>query len=263
MLRIAAFAVTLAAMGPAAAADFNPPAPVASPTPAFSWSGPYAGLALGYGWASANQTYSISSATLAAAPPIIPVIDASGSRQLEPRGPLYDADVGYLWQSKDGFVFGVEGDLAATGVRGVQNNGGNIPNYPPGYPYSIAQKLAPEVQAEIRAKFGYTPTDQTLVYMIGGPAFALLRYTSAFTDIWAENEGVSLTTWRPGWTLGAGGEYAISAHWSVKAEYAYAQFLPATGQGSTVLTDGTTAYAAHSTGIVKENSLRVGINYHF
>jgi outer membrane immunogenic protein len=268
MSRIATLFVAFAVASPvgwASAADLMTIAPqtVVPPSPAFHWSGAYMGLSLGYGWASANQSYSISSATLAAAPPIIPVIDGSGSQNLSLRGASADVDVGYNWQLDERYVVGLEGDLALTGLSGSQSNGGNIPNYPPGFPYNVAQKLTSEVQGAIRAKVGYTPTDQLLVYLTGGPAIALLRYSSDFTDVFGENEGVSIHSWRPGWTIGGGAEYAISASWTVKGEYTYAQFSPAKAVGSTTLTDGTMAYGSHSTGTLKENTVRVGLNFHF
>ena len=241
--------------------DLPSPAPYA--VQAYNWSGVYLGLTAGYGWANAAQSYTISSATLAAAPPIIPVIDASGSHDLGLRGALLGAEAGYDWQGDDAFVYGVVADAQWSGLSGSQFNGGNVPNYPPGYPYSIAQKFQPDFESSLRFRVGVTPMDRLLLYATGGAAIAHFGYTSAYTDYWSENEGVSLNTYRPGWTVGLGVEYALTYNLSAKAEYRYSQYIAAKGEGSTTLTDGTTAYAAHSIGVMQENSVRLGLDYHF
>lgn len=57
----------LAVAGSATAADLGPGpvygAPAVGPAPAFSWTGPYAGLFGGYGWGTAKATEPINAAT--------------------------------------------------------------------------------------------------------------------------------------------------------------------------------------------------------
>ncbi len=260
--------IEAAACGSAFAADLptHKPAPLLPlpyvPAPS-NWTGFYAGASLGYGFATAPQTYGISSATLAAAPPIIPVIQNSGSQSLGLRGVLLGDEVGYNFETTGGFVYGVAADSEWSLMSGKTYNSGDVPNYGPGYPYSVSQKFDPNWQGSLRARVGFAPVDSLLLYATGGLALAHYRYTSYFTDVWNENEGVWLHGIQPGWTLGVGAEYMVARNWSVKGEYRYTQFAAEKGSGSTLLTDGTTAYGAHSTGTVSENTVKVGLNYHF
>lgn len=242
----------------------SPPlAPLASPPPAYNWTGPYVGASAGYGWASANQTFGITSDVLAAAPPIIPVIEGSGSQRLSLRGALIEGEAGYNWQLNGGYVVGVAADSQWTDLSGSTFNGGNIPNFPPGTPYSIGQKFNPNWEGSLRARVGFTPIDRLLIYATGGPALAHLNYASAFTDVFNENEDIAIHTIKPGWTVGLGAEYALAANWSLEAEYRYSQFSAATATGFTLLNGGGSATGAHSTGVLDENSVRLGVNYHF
>jgi outer membrane immunogenic protein len=251
--------------GAAFAADLPsrdaPPPPMPTAATAFSWTGPYVGGLAGYSWADPTGSFSISSATLAAAPPIIPVIDSVGSQALGLRGGLFGAEAGYNWQASSLMVLGVEGDIEWGRLSGSHIVGGLVPNL--GIPYTIAQSLDVNWQASWRIRAGFTPVERLLVYATGGPAVADLSYSSAFRDPIPESESVSLHATRLGFVIGGGIEYAFAARWSLKAEYLYSQFSPVTGSGAGVLTDGTTAYVAHSTGILRENTARLGLNYHF
>ena len=236
-----------------------PTLPAIAPAP--SWTGPYLGAFAGYGWANPSGGYALSSATLEALPPIIPVIDATGSHSLEVSGGLIGGEAGYNWQASRLFVLGAEGDLAWSGLSGSHVVPGTVPNF--GIPYTIAQSLRADWQASLRLRAGLTPIDRLLVYVTAGPAIADLDYSSAFWDPVPETESKSFSSVRAGWALGGGAEYALSANWSFKAEYLYSQFSAAKGTGSGILTDGTTAYIAHSSGTLRENLLRLGVNYRF
>ena len=60
---------------------------------------------------------------------------------------------------------------------------------------------------------------------------------------------------RVGWTIGFGGEFALTANWSAKAEYSYMDFGSRTAlasDGTTFLTSGTDLQVT-----------KVGLNYRF
>jgi outer membrane immunogenic protein len=80
-----------------------------------------------------------------------------------------------------------------------------------------------------------------------------------------ETEHATFNAFRAGWTIGSGAEWAFNPQWSLKGEYRYSQFSAVTGTGSVTLanTNGSTAYVAHSTGDIRENSFRLGVDYHF
>lgn len=88
-----------AGTGIAAAADLPddnyqaPPAAAYSPTPAYQWTGAYAGLVGGYGW-------------------------ANGSDNLDSNGWIGGGFLGYNVQTNQHLVVGVEGDVTATSKDG-------------------------------------------------------------------------------------------------------------------------------------------------
>ena len=150
----AAAALIAAAAMPARAADIveQPPAPPAAPmevAPVATWAGPYAGVALGYGF--------------------------SGSTEVDPDvGPSVDVDTdgfvghvfgGWTWQSGQ-FVYGVEGDIGYNGMDGddggFDTEGG--------------------VDGTLRARLGVAATDNILIYGTAGGAGGRHKLTTAAGD---------------------------------------------------------------------------------
>lgn len=62
-----------------------------------------------------------------------------------------------------------------------------------------------------------------------------------------------------GWTVGGGVEYAVSDHWSVKAEYLYLDFGSVSGVG--VLTPGFAGFFYTNSSHLTANLARFGLNY--
>lgn len=104
MLRIrtlgASAIALIASAGFAAAADLGiyepPPAPVYTPAPAFTWTGPYIGLQGGYGWGTGDGWH----------------------------GGAY---MGYNFQTGSNWVLGIEGDVNASNKKGTVT-GGTVSN---------------------------------------------------------------------------------------------------------------------------------------
>lgn len=102
MLRIktlgASALALIASAGFAAAADLGsyepPPAPIYTPAPAFTWTGPYVGLQGGYGWGTGD-------------------------------GWVGGAYMGYNFQTGTNWVLGIEGDINAANKSGGVNNDPN------------------------------------------------------------------------------------------------------------------------------------------
>jgi opacity protein-like surface antigen len=85
-------------------------APVVAPL--YNWTGPYIGIAGGYGWGHSNQTD----------PGII--INDDGSYGVN--GGLLGGTLGYNWQQGT-WVFGVEGDYSWADISGSSNTCGPHP----------------------------------------------------------------------------------------------------------------------------------------
>ncbi|MBT1155129.1 porin family protein [Aminobacter anthyllidis] len=140
----AAFGLIALASMPAFAADVvmeEPPAPAApmEQPPLNTWSGPYAGVTLGYGFSGEA--------------------DAAGNK-IGTSGFLGGAFAGYNYQMEN-FVIGAEGDLGYSGVEG-DNAGTSVKN---GF------------EGSLRARLGYVVTPDILLYATAGGAGAQVKAT--------------------------------------------------------------------------------------
>ncbi|WP_246690113.1 autotransporter domain-containing protein [Methylobacterium sp. WL7] len=149
-------------------------------------------------------------------------------------------------------VIGVEGDGNWTNARG----GRSCPN---AVYYSCETGV--DLLAFVTGRVGYA-WDRTLFYAKGGVAFGdvsdgfrqnnivglpLLTYTT----LGASTSRASLV----GWAAGAGFEYALSDHWSAKAEYLHYDL----GDRRSAFQPQNIAFDATHTG----DLVRVGVNYRF
>ncbi|MCT8990840.1 porin family protein [Chelativorans sp. SCAU2101] len=140
---IAAAAALASVAIPAYAADVvyeQPPAPPAAPmevAPVATWAGPYAGVALGYGFNGSTEATNAAGVT----------------NDIDTDGFVGNAFAGWNWQSGS-FVYGVEGDIGYNGMdgdnAGLSTEGG--------------------VDGTIRARLGFAATDNVLVYGTAGGA---------------------------------------------------------------------------------------------
>jgi outer membrane immunogenic protein len=222
MKRLLLASAFVVAAFPALAADLPPysPAPYYNPAPIFTWSGAYVGASAAFGFGRYTQDGS-------------PYFgDASGG--------LFGVQAGYNYQSGP-LVAGIEGDINFGGVSGTGNP----------FPGATANGNV-NAEGSIRARFGYA-FNHTLVYLTGGYTGANLK--GSITDFGiSPNIYANESTYLNGWTIGAGVEYALTQHISVKAEYLYSNY--GTGQ----LFSGTPDFARPGLSL---STLRAGVNYHF
>lgn len=162
----------------------------------FSWTGFYVGANLGALWSHDGVEVTNGFAGL-------PV---GTTDNLDPSGVLGGLQAGYNLQFSS-FVGGVEGDLDWSSARGSHDNLWTLNglNHTSSLPFFA--------DARLRAGVSF---DRFLPYITGGVVFADLHNSLEILGV-----GRSQAT---GWTIGAGAEYAIDNHWSVKAEYLYMQF---------------------------------------
>lgn len=135
----AAFGLVALASMPAFAADVvmeEPPAPVApmEQPPLNTWSGPYAGVTIGYGFSGKAN-------------------DKTAGNEISTSGFLGGAFVGYNYQMEN-FVIGAEGDIGYSGIDG--DNAGT--------------SVKTGVDGSLRARLGYVVTPDILVYGTAGGA---------------------------------------------------------------------------------------------
>lgn len=257
---IAALTMALGA-GAARAADLptHKPPPALAPALALDWSGAYFGLNGGYGRGGSKNSYIVTSTTLANFPSITDAVNGAGSQSMSEPGAEFGAQAGYLWQPADSYVVGVEADADWTGMKGGVNTNAPLPVF--GGNFTSGQQLKVDWTTSLRVRAGWVPAQGLLVYSTGGAALAGIHYSSVFNDRFNEFETVNLSSAKFGWVAGAGVEYKLMANWSARLEYLHAQYAASNGQGAVGLSDGTVASVAHSSGIVKVDSVRLAINY--
>jgi outer membrane immunogenic protein len=196
-------ALALAATASARAADLGYRAPytVNQPLNAYSWAGPYLGGTLGYEWGTVSRN------------------------PTKPSGFAGGVTAGYNWQLNSPWVFGIEGDIQATGADDT----------------FAPWKFSNPWFGTVRGRAGYAFSN-ILVYGTAGLAFGELR---------GQTFGVTETHTTAGWTAGLGAEVGFAPHWSAKIEYLYVD-----------LSDSAFAITGVSNGY-RSNMIRAGVNYHF
>jgi iron complex outermembrane receptor protein len=211
----------------------SPSAPPKNPPPAMTWahdwSGPYAGLQAGMGWGDNGGNFAyLTPDGFSGSPPFI----------TNAYGVLAGAHVGYNRQF-DHWVLGLEGSVDVTDLNkreqlGWANAAGGqycpyyVGIFGVGCGGAIDAHISSDIQGSLRARAGYA-WNRLFLYGTGGIALANFNLQSnlggqdSFGNFYfaAANDR---STVRAGWTGGAGVEYAITNHWSTRAEWRYSDF---------------------------------------
>ena len=277
LLAALAAAVTLFAAKTPASADgprsYNKSsAPIES-----SWSGFYLGVYAGRAWGDADlrtdagtltaTSYFRSSANIAS-------VNENGSGSVSPDAAVGGAQIGFNIQHGK-LVAGLEADFGAFNLNGSRG----ATNFPyPTFPaqYTVRASMDTDWLLTARARLGWAPQPNLLIYATGGLALTNIRISNSFSDD-ADTEGVgggSRTQIRAGWTLGGGAEWALTSAWSVKAEYLYVDFGTASVSNSVVCGPAVAADCAAVLGGAVSSPFstsadlaahiaRVGLNYKF
>jgi outer membrane immunogenic protein len=189
----------LALSQPAAAADY------AAARAAYDWAGAYIGGHAGYGSghndADAVSLFLYPSGSLGATLP---------GFGIDTHGFIGGAEAGYGWQA-GGLYLGVEADVSATGVKGTHTDEVNG--------FKVDSTLSWLSTARVRVGL---PLDRFLVFASAGLAVGGLRGDLHDNYVGPLTINSSTSSTSVGWTAGAGVAAAITDHWSIKAEYLYA-----------------------------------------
>jgi outer membrane immunogenic protein len=279
MKKILVAAVVAAAFcgAPALAADMPVKASPTVPAPVYSWTGFYIGGNIGYGWTDPTITLTPNDGGTGVgffalgAPPI----SVNGT------GVLGGVEAGYNWQASNSWLVGVETDFDFAGIRGS-----GAVTYPTATILSPLTETATQRVdwfGTVRARLGYLPTENLLVFGTAGFAYGrvtqngnLINDSTANSNsangacpsgpgfVCFAGSGANVST---GWSVGGGLEYAIANNWSLKAEYLYVRldgptFFEPVLFGNTPTGVATGGLFAHSSDI-DLNVVRGGLNYKF
>lgn len=240
-------ALTGALALPAGAADWyggsEAPAPyavLAVPVPV--WAGFYAGVNLGYGWATASGQLACTSATCIA-------MTGAPFGGVSPSGWLGGVQFGYNWQGLFGYsplVLGIETDVQASSVYGQGSDAAGD------FFHSRLEALG-----TVRGRIGYA-LDCTLLYFTGGLAWGTMLNEANLGATSGADYYTNPTV--TGYVLGGGVEYKFWRDLSVKVEYQYINL----GKNNPVdIATGTGTYTANG-GTLRDdafNTVRVGLNW--
>jgi len=144
-----------------------------------------------------------------------------------PNGFLAGAQLGYYFHFADQLVGGIEGNIDWV------NENSDFSNF-------TANSVRTNWEGSIRARLGWD-VDSILPYIEAGVAFA---------NADASFFGNSVNNTHTGWTVGAGVEFMIAPQLSTNVEYRYSDF-------------GSQTYAGPTSVHLFDNTVRVGLNYHF
>jgi outer membrane immunogenic protein len=282
MRQLATFAASVWALGfaaPASAADMAtkappPPAPVYS----HSWTGWYVGGNVGGGWA--DRDFAITPNDPAAA------VFVSDFGQPPPSsftmsGVLGGLQVGYNFQFHSNWLVGFETDFDWSDVNGSFSTA-TIEVSGAAAPWQLQERL--KWFGTVRARLGWLPWDNLLVYGTGGFAYGqvehsgstgmpdiafLILATPPFSFACPRGgtcfSGSSQDT-ETGWVAGGGIEWAFWQHWSLKAEYLYVSLdnkaLTETAVGTVPIEPVPASFSVNFSR-ANFNVVRAGLNYHF
>jgi outer membrane immunogenic protein len=197
---------------------------MATPAMADDFSGWYIGVTGGAAsGTSIAQTTTVFSPTGYFAASSVPAINGIGNQHVGTSGGTYGAQLGYNWQSKNGTVFGIEGDYSSMSLTGSQSNGAQYPCCIP-TAFTVTQSISTNSLASLRGRLGFT-SGHTLAYVTAGYAQTTVKYNTLFTDTFATaNESGAASQTRTGLIFGGGAEVKLAPQWSFKMEYLHANF---------------------------------------
>jgi outer membrane immunogenic protein len=206
----------------AAAAFSGAPALAAPPGAIPSWTGGYLGINGGGAWGNAGEGFGIVNNTFAPLP--TGQLQQSGTNTINTRGGLAGGQIGYLLQSGS-VVAGVEASFDWFGTRGSVSNGAVFTGFAPAA-FSFSDSVRTDWLAVFAARVGFT-SGGWFPYVTAGVAVADQKYTSIFNDNqvgFPAVANVSMSKVGVAPAFGAGLEYKLDDHWSIRGEWLYTAF---------------------------------------
>jgi outer membrane immunogenic protein len=235
-----------------------------------SWTGPYIGVNIGYGWDSGEVDFSpyITDPTIEGLPEALQDLLAAGSYPdgLSPdaEGILGGGQIGYNWQLSSAWVVGIEADLQASDIDGSKSE-----HKSPLFFDETETSASKQVDwfGTLRARAGFLVNPQWLLFVTGGLAYGKtsLSFKTAdisqgcvFSNLCADETSSGV---KAGWTVGAGTELMLAQDWSLKAEYLYVDLGERSFNAESMVTDVPVDFDVSAN--FHEHIARLGLNYHF
>jgi outer membrane immunogenic protein len=216
------------------------------------WSGFYLGAQAGYMQGTGSDTDLCLTATGLGSECLSDADDGFDLSDNNMDGVTVGGYVGYNYRI-DSVVLGLEGDANWDNANGSNSVLGEL-NYDTGINWDFS----------LRARLGLVVDERALLYVTGGPSWVNTDIDTNLgivpADVANVTSGDDSTEF--GWVLGAGAEYAITEHLSMKAEYLHGWY----GDADLDLlkaTDGVNTLKYVQKQNLQTNVVRVGLAYHF
>jgi opacity protein-like surface antigen len=217
-----------------------------------SWAGFYLGVHGGYGWKENDFAFFTEA----------DAIRTVGG--INSKGWAAGGQAGYNWQTAN-IVAGLELDFTGTGIKG---SSAPFTVVVPGV-FSFDEALSDNVKylGTVRARLGWTPMQNVLLYGTGGLAWERVERTVSFA--FASPFSSSTQTSRDardhfGWAAGAGAEALLfSPNWIGRVEYLHYDFGTVESVASFVSTNPTFTPRSDRGGRQTIDLVRAGVSYKF
>lgn len=163
--------------------------------------------------------------------------------------------IGYNYRI-DAVVLGLEGDFNWDNANGNNSILGEL-----------SYDTAINWDASVRARLGFVVDERALLYITGGPSWLNTEIDSNLCSL-AGSEGLGYNvscgddSTEFGWQLGAGAEFAMTEHLSIKAEYLHGWYGDA-DLDLAKLSEGGQYIKYQLKQDLQTNVVRVGVAYHF
>ncbi|HEY4142269.1 MAG TPA: outer membrane protein [Pseudolabrys sp.] len=205
--------------------------------PVSNWTGVYVGGNVGYSWGNFGATGAVVSPT--------------GSQTYNVDGVIGGVQAGFNWQFNRNWLVGIEGDYQWSGEKDSNSWLFPITLGDARSGFTIANEYKLPWFATARARLGYLPDPNWLVYATGGVAVGKVT-GNASLSLGALSASVNDSTTKTGWTIGGGVETKIGgSNWSTKLEYLYIDL-------------GTVNFYSNAVSIrARDHVVRLGLNYKF
>jgi outer membrane immunogenic protein len=259
---------------PAKAPAYKPPVVITQ-----SWTGFYVGGNIGGGWGNRSVDYAPNDpASVALFAPA--TAGAPPSETFRTSGVIGGIQLGYNWQFNRNWLAGLETDFNWSDMKGSGTSGGIIGGL---FPFTAPVDEHIKWFGTVRARLGYLPVDNLLLYLTGGFAYGQVEHTASYVTFGGATganiggfsavcagggttclAGASTGT-GVGWTVGGGLEYAIWQHWTIKGEYLFVSLDSQSVTETALVFVGGTAPSSFNAnfGRTTFNVARVGVNYRF
>jgi outer membrane immunogenic protein len=287
-LLVACVATAAFCGAPALAADMAvkaPPPSAPPPTPVYSWTGCYIGGNGGYEWNNGKSFYQDPNTTLDpinGSPNTIfgpPHSQIATPNDANSSGWIGGGEVGCNWQMDPRVVLGLEADIDAMNISGSASTfiGPNSaiqvsPTTAVISAGTASEQVSLRWLSTIRARAGLPVlADRGLLFVTGGLAMGGVSSSGSVAvtncPVYCATWGGSNSSTLTGYTVGGGLEYALTDHWTTKAEYLYYDLGDAGHPLNVISFDNPVlppyATLGNTVSAVRGSIIRVGLNYLF